>query len=97
MISTDNEMTKLILLILIVAVIFAIFYIVTLFVTKKDEEIDKTADNSVSETVIDYSKILAGNILSQKDKEYYINLIWKICINQKKVLYLFIMLMLTIL
>lgn len=72
MISTDNEMTKLIILILIVAVIFSIFYVVTLFVTKEDNN-NETNDNnnSITETNIDYSKILAGNILSQKDSEYY--------------------------
>lgn len=78
MISTDNEMTKLIILILIVAVIFSIFYVVTLFVTKKDDDANiLDSDNGVTETVIDYDKILAGNILSQKDNEYYVLVCFK--------------------
>ena len=77
MISSDNEMTKLLILILIVAVIFSIFYIITLFVTKKDDDAKQTNDENVSETVIDYDKILAGNILSQKNTEYYVLVCFK--------------------
>lgn len=77
MISTDNEMTKLIILILIVAVIFAIFYVVTLFVTKKNDNSNQLDDNKITEVVIDYSKILVGSILSQKSSEYYVLICFK--------------------
>ena len=70
MISTDNEMSKLVLLIIIVGIVFAAFYIVTLFVTKNDKEEQKTEETT--EVTIQYQKILVGNILSQKDKEYYV-------------------------
>ena len=70
-VSTDNEMSKLILLILIVAVVFVAFYIVTLFITKNDENDEITNDENI-EATIQYEKILAGNILNQKPDEYYI-------------------------
>ena len=72
MISTDNEMSKLIILILVVAFVFAVFYVITLFVTKKDDS--KSDDNNEQsyEATIQYDKILAGNIFSQKKDEYYV-------------------------
>jgi len=72
MISTDNEMSKLIILILVVALIFAAFYVITLFVTKKDD--NKSDDNNEQsyEATIQYDKILAGNIFSQNKDEYYV-------------------------
>jgi len=70
MVSNDNEMSKLIILILIVAAVFVIFYIITLFVTKKDEN-SNSAEQSY-EATIQYDKILAGNILSQEPAEYYV-------------------------
>lgn len=72
-ISTDNEMSKLIFLILIVALIFAVFYVITIFITKKDDnEISQVNPNEDTEVVIQYSKILAGNILTHTDGEYYV-------------------------
>lgn len=72
-ISTDNEMSKLIILILVVALIFALFYVITLFVTKKDSNTDNSNNNeNLEATTIQYEKILAGNILSQKSSEYYV-------------------------
>ena len=70
MISTDNEMSKLILLILIVAVVFVAFYVVTLFVTKNEKETE--TQNETTETTIQYEKILVGNILTEKAPEYYV-------------------------
>ena len=72
MISTDNEMSKLIILILVVAFIFAIFYIITLFVTKNDDNKNDDSKEQSTEATIQYDKILAGNIFSQKDDEYYV-------------------------
>ena len=71
MISTDNEMSKLIILILVVALVFALFYVITLFVTKKDSNVDNNNEENL-ETTIQYEKILASNILSQKGDEYYV-------------------------
>lgn len=68
--SSDNEMAKLILLIIIVAIAFAIFYVITLFVVKKDESTTDTEKNI--EVTIQYEKILVGNILSQSNDEYYV-------------------------
>lgn len=67
--SSDNEMTKLLLLIVIVAIAFAIFYVITLFVVKKDE---KTSEPEVTESTIQYEKILVSSILTQKSDEYYV-------------------------
>ena len=71
--STDNEMSKLLVLILIVALVFALFYVITLFVTKNDDK-DNSSNNAEEnvEATIQYEKILAGNILSQKSDEYYV-------------------------
>ena len=70
-ISTDNEMSKLIILILVVALVFALFYIITLFVTEKDDAASSNNEEN-TEVKIQYEKILAGNILSQKNDEYYV-------------------------
>ena len=72
MISTDNEMLKLIILIIVVALVFAIFYVITLFVTKKDNNTSETSTDESTEATIQYQKILAGNILSQSSSEYYV-------------------------
>lgn len=69
--SSDNEMAKLILLIVIVAIAFAIFYVITLFVVKKDEKETPTSEQT-TEATIQYQKILVSNVLSQKENEYYV-------------------------
>lgn len=69
-ISTDNEMAKLIMLIVAVGLAFAIFYIITIFVVKK-EDTTKPDETNIEET-IQYEKILVSNILTQKPKEYYV-------------------------
>ena len=68
--SSDNEMAKLILLIVIVAIAFGLFYVITLFVVKKDKT--ETTKEETTEAVIQYEKILVSNILSQKPEEYYV-------------------------
>lgn len=69
-VSTDNEMLKLIFVVIIVAVVFVIFYIIALFVIKKDDEVIN--NETTKEVVIQYDKILATNILEQKPNEYYV-------------------------
>ncbi len=70
-ISTDNEMSKLLILVLVVALVFALFYVITLFVTK-DKNTTNTSNEENTEATIQYEKILATNILSQKNNEYYV-------------------------
>ena len=72
MISTDNEMSKLIILILVVALVFALFYVITLFVTKKDSSSTTSEGENETQVNIQYEKILASNIFSQKNSEYYV-------------------------
>lgn len=72
-VSTDNEMSKLIILILAVAFVFALFYVITLFVTNNDsssKSINNAANNDANS--IQYEKILVSNIFSQKESEYYV-------------------------
>ena len=72
MISTDNEMSKLIILILVVALVFALFYVITLFVTKKDSGSTTNEGENDTQVSIQYEKILASNIFTQKNSEYYV-------------------------
>lgn len=69
-ISSDNEMSKLLILILVVALIFILFYVITLFVT--DDKNTATNSEENIQATIQYEKILAGNIFSQKNDEYYV-------------------------
>ena len=71
-ISTDNEMSKLLILILIVALVFALFYVITLFVTKDEDNSSNNNTEENLEATIQYDKILVGNILSQNVDEYYV-------------------------
>lgn len=64
---TSNELMNLLKIIALVVVIFLVFYLITVLVkNKKDDKEEET------ETTIQYSKILAGSILNQKDSEYYV-------------------------
>lgn len=69
---SDNEMSKLIVLILVVALVFAIFYVITLLVTGKDTAETDVSNSENLDVTIQYQKILAGNVLSQKNDEYYV-------------------------
>ena len=68
-ISNENEVGKLIKLIIIVTLIFVAFYVLTILVNKKDTPEDNTGDDS---DVIQYDEILIGNIFEQPNKEYYV-------------------------
>ena len=65
----DNEMIKLLKILLIVCAVLVIFYLVTVLVNKKDDEI--IADGNVSAT-IQYNKILVGQILNRDENDYYV-------------------------
>lgn len=64
---TNDEVSRLIKMVLIVTGFFLIFYVITLFVTKEEEvETPKTP------ATIQYDEILIGNLLEQPKDEYYV-------------------------
>lgn len=63
----DNEISKLIKLVVIVTVIFLAFYAITYFVNKKDEPQEETTTSTIQ-----YDEILIGNLLTQPNDEYYV-------------------------
>lgn len=66
-ISNDNEMFKLIKLVIVVSLIVLVFYLITMFVNKeKKEETTKTPES------IQYDYILASDILKKEHDKYYI-------------------------
>lgn len=67
-INNDNEMLKLIKLVVIVSLIVAVFYVITMFVNKKEEEQPEVS----TPATIQYDYILAGNILNQPNDKYYV-------------------------
>lgn len=67
-INNDNEMLKLVKLIIIVSLIVLVFYLITMFVNKKEEKQPETS----TPATIQYDYILAGNILSQPNDKYYV-------------------------
>ena len=70
-IKNENEILKLLKLVIIVSLIVAVFYVITLFVNKKEEEKQETTINETPAT-IQYDYILVGNILKQSNKKYYV-------------------------
>lgn len=67
--ATDgSEVTRLIRVVIIITVIFLAFYILTLFLTKKDN----SSKNEEKTTTIQYDEIILGTLLSQKQSEYYV-------------------------
>lgn len=67
-INNDNEMLKLLKLVIIVSLIVGLFYVITLFVNKKEEALEETD----TPATIQYDYILVGNILSQPAEKYYV-------------------------
>lgn len=65
----NNEFIKLLKLILIVTGIFLAFYLVTYLFTDNTKVED---DEEKAEVSIQYDEILLSNLLTQKDKEYYV-------------------------
>jgi hypothetical protein len=68
-INNDNEMIKLIELVIIVSLIVLVFYVITLFVNKKEDSDEQTTTTPAE---IQYDNILVGNILSQPNDKYYV-------------------------
>lgn len=69
-INNDNEIGKLIKMVIIVTVIFGIFYFITYLITKKDIEDEQT--NNATKAEIQYDKILISGVLSQEYDNYYV-------------------------
>lgn len=67
--SGDDEMGKLLKIVLIVTAIIIVFYFVTSFVTRKASE-SKNSKSS-EKTVIQYNDLIIGSMLN-KDGEYYV-------------------------
>lgn len=67
-ISNENEVAKLVKLIIIVTLIFVAFYVLTILVNKKDVE-ETPSDDQAS---VQYDEILIGNIFKQPNAEYYV-------------------------
>ncbi|MDD2181408.1 MAG: hypothetical protein PHW32_03455 [Bacilli bacterium] len=64
----DDEVSKLIKITIIIIIVFSIFYLITKLVTE-DNKID---DNNEIEVEIQYKEIILGNLLKQKESEYYV-------------------------
>lgn len=71
-IDDGNELFNFIKMIIIVSIIFVVFYILTVFINKKD--VDNTNNNSNTEqkAEIQYYEILIGNIFKQQENNYYV-------------------------
>lgn len=68
-IVSKNEITNLIKILLILCAILLLFYFITEWVTKKDKN-NVYTENTIA--TIQYDKILVGQILNQKEKQYYV-------------------------
>jgi hypothetical protein len=62
----DNEVGKLFNIFTGVTILFIIFYVITSFVTKKQEIVQKEAVS------IQYEEIIVGTLLNQKESSYYV-------------------------
>lgn len=65
--NNENEIGKLVKLVIIVTLIFLAFYFITVLINKEEKE-----ENTYTPAQIQYDKILIGNILEQKDDKYYV-------------------------
>ena len=64
----DNEISKLIKLVVVVTVVFLVFYLITYLVNREKTE-SETENNTAT---IQYDEILIGNLLEQPNDEYYV-------------------------
>ena len=69
-IETNNELVNLIKIIVIVCVILLAFYFITVFVSKKTKGSAFSNDDSVA--VIQYDKIIVGEILNRPNSNYLV-------------------------
>ena len=66
-VKNENEIVKLIKIVVILAVIFLAFYVLTIFINKKDNVVNEEKKNEIQ-----YDEILIGDILNQPNDEYYV-------------------------
>lgn len=67
--DSDYEIGNLIKLVVIVSLIVLVFYLITIFVNKKE---DKKEETTKTPETIQYDNILVGNILTQPNTSYYV-------------------------
>lgn len=68
-IISNNELKNLLKIILIICGVLLVFYFITVLVQKNNNNTDN-GDSTVA--VIQYDKILVGEILNRKENEYYV-------------------------
>lgn len=68
-IMQENEIGKLIKIILIVTVIFGVFYVITVLVSK---EKTPTYQSTPTPSVIQYDEIILGDLFEQNENTYYV-------------------------
>lgn len=66
---SNNELKNLLKITLIICGVLLVFYFITILVQNKDNNVNKDSDTTA---VIQYSKILAGEILNRSENEYYV-------------------------
>ncbi len=66
--TSSDEVSKLIKIVIAITIIFAIFYVITIFLVMDEEETVKEED--VAEIQYDY--ILTGNMFNRNNDEYYV-------------------------
>lgn len=69
-ITTENEMKKFIIMVIIVTLVFCTFYGLTILINKKEQQ--TTQNNNKTNVIIQYDEILIGNIFNQKNDNYYV-------------------------
>lgn len=71
-ISTADEGSRLFKIIVIILILFAIFYFLTGYVSKYMNKRNNQVDNTPVTAIIQYDKIMIGEILNQSPSEYYV-------------------------
>lgn len=66
---SNNELKNLLKIILIICCVLLVFYFITVLVQNKDKDTNNGSDTTA---VIQYSKILVGEILNRSENEYYV-------------------------
>jgi hypothetical protein len=65
----NNELKKLLKITLIICGVLLVFYFITVLVQNEDNDDNKESNNTA---VIQYNKILVGEILNRSENEYYV-------------------------
>ncbi len=70
--GSNQEWVKIVRVLLIVFCFLGIFYLLTVYITNKDDSTGNTQDSSSTETQIQYDEILIGSSFSMNDNEYLV-------------------------